>query len=328
MVLSYLPGASLVPRWLSDGSFPASLVPRERSNESFLAIEIVLKGNPVLRAANGHATGSQPCRICRESPLKLYLEIYKIRRSSKTGIRSAILCANGSFLPPWCLPGASQAVQLILSCLPGASQAVQMVLSCLPGASLVPRWLSDGSRGVPRAGPGLSGRGAVRGVRGLGLLFLSVAKRGGGPRASGTRGNDVHVLLRSANAESARRPFSRARRGSGEVPRGEPGRLLSRALPGAVLPRGRGRKGLRGTVKHTQTRRERKAGRDGGHGVGHRGSISSPTARRGWSSWGSLTRPPKTGRAVAAQAKEESATRVFGRGVCATRANPVLRERL
>ena len=40
-----------------------------------------------------------------------------------------------------CLPGASQAVQLILSCLPGASQAVQMVLSYFPGASLVPRWL-------------------------------------------------------------------------------------------------------------------------------------------------------------------------------------------
>ena len=44
---------------------------------------------------------------------------------------------NGSFLPPWCLPGASQAVQLILSCLPGASQTVQCVLSCLPGASQV-----------------------------------------------------------------------------------------------------------------------------------------------------------------------------------------------
>ena len=73
------------------------------------------------------------------------LKLCKIRRPSKTGIRSAILCANGSFLPPWCLPGASQAVQLILSCLPGASQAVQMVLSYLPGASLVPRWLSDGS---------------------------------------------------------------------------------------------------------------------------------------------------------------------------------------
>ena len=52
-----------------------------------------------------------------------------------------------ALLPPWCLPGASQAVQLVLSCLPGASlvppQAVQMVISCLPGASLVPRRLSD-----------------------------------------------------------------------------------------------------------------------------------------------------------------------------------------
>ena len=67
MVLSCLPGASLVPRRLSNQSFPASLV----------------------------------------------------------------------------LPGASQAVQLILSCLPGASQAVQRVLSCLSGTSLVPPRLSQ-----------------------------------------------------------------------------------------------------------------------------------------------------------------------------------------
>ena len=39
-----------------------------------------------------------------------------------------------SFPASWCLPGASQAVQLVLSCFPGASQAVQLVLSCLPGA--------------------------------------------------------------------------------------------------------------------------------------------------------------------------------------------------
>ena len=38
-------------------------------------------------------------------------------------------------MAPWCLPGASQAVQVALSYLPGASQAVQLVLSCLPGAS-------------------------------------------------------------------------------------------------------------------------------------------------------------------------------------------------
>ena len=50
---------------------------------------------------------------------------HKIRRPSKTGIRSASLCDESS----WCLPGASQAVQI--------------VLSCLPGASLVPRRLSN-----------------------------------------------------------------------------------------------------------------------------------------------------------------------------------------
>ena len=41
----------------------------------------------------------------------------KIRRPSKTGIRSAILCHKS----PWCLPGAFQSVQMAFSCLPGAS---------------------------------------------------------------------------------------------------------------------------------------------------------------------------------------------------------------
>ena len=59
-------------------------------------------------------------------------------------------CPNGSFLPPWCLPGCrngsflppfdgsfpASLVPHKHSCLPGAFQAVQMVLSCLPGASL------------------------------------------------------------------------------------------------------------------------------------------------------------------------------------------------
>ena len=153
-VLSCLPGASQAVQ------MDLSCLPGASLSKAILCSERHFKGQSVLRAAN---RGARP-RICREpgrSPLKLYLEIYKIRRSSKTGIRSAILRANGSFLPPWCLPGGSEAVQLILSCLPGASQAVQMVLSYLPGASLVPRWLSDGSRGWPRpVGPRSSARGA------------------------------------------------------------------------------------------------------------------------------------------------------------------------
>ena len=93
MALSYLPGASLVPRKLSDGSFPVSLVPPKLSNESFpaslvpfrlskwpfpaslskaiLCSERLFKGQSVLRAAS---RGAHP-RICREpgrSPLKLY----------------------------------------------------------------------------------------------------------------------------------------------------------------------------------------------------------------------------------------------------------------
>ena len=59
-------------------------------------------------------------------------------------------CPIGPFLPPWCLPGASQAVELVLSCLPGASQAVQMVISCLPGASLVPLSCLPGASLAPR----------------------------------------------------------------------------------------------------------------------------------------------------------------------------------
>ena len=43
MVLSCLPGASLVPRRLSNGSFPASLVPRKLSNESFPASLVPLR---------------------------------------------------------------------------------------------------------------------------------------------------------------------------------------------------------------------------------------------------------------------------------------------
>ena len=50
-----------------------------------------------------------------------------------------------------CLPGASQAVQLILSCLPGASQAVQMVRSYFPGASLAVRWILSCLPGASQA---------------------------------------------------------------------------------------------------------------------------------------------------------------------------------
>ena len=177
MVLSYLPGASLVPRWLSDKSFPASLVPRKLSNESFPASLVLLRlstwsfplwcllvrGNPVLACATGSQPWSPPQDLPRTGPIatEIVLKLCKIRRPSKIGIRSAIVRrvslvppwylpggANGSFLPPWCLAG-------ILSCLPGASQAVQMVLSYLPGASLAVRWilscLPGASQAVQRA---------------------------------------------------------------------------------------------------------------------------------------------------------------------------------
>ena len=82
-------------------------------------------------------------------------------------------CPISPFLHPWCLPGASQIVPLVLSCLPGLPWclssfpngpclppwclpgafpvswclpgALQIILSCLPGASLVPHRLSNWS---------------------------------------------------------------------------------------------------------------------------------------------------------------------------------------
>ena len=64
-------------------------------------------------------------------------------------------CLTSPFLPPWCLPGASQAVQLVLSCLPNASW-------CLPGCPIdpfLPPWrlrLSNWSFPASLALPGVS----------------------------------------------------------------------------------------------------------------------------------------------------------------------------
>ena len=139
MVLSCLPGASL--------------------SKAILCSEQHFKGQFVLRAAN---RGAHP-RVCRKpgrSPLKLYQKLYKIRRPSKAEIRSAILC----YEPP--------------GRLPGASQAVQMVLSCLPGASLVLRWAQNVARGT---GLPLTGR-HQRGRKGL---IGQPARHQGGTREAG-----------------------------------------------------------------------------------------------------------------------------------------------
>ena len=123
-------------------------------SKAILCSERLFKGQSVLRTAN---RGPHP-RLCREpgrSPLKVYEKLNKIRRPSKTGIRSAFLyyespwslpgCSKGPFLPPWCLPGCPLGPCLPPWCLPGASQTVKMALSYPPGASLVPRKLSDAS---------------------------------------------------------------------------------------------------------------------------------------------------------------------------------------
>eukprot|EP00439_Symbiodinium_sp_Y106_P016269 s7609_g2.t1 len=105
MVLSCLPGASLVPRRLSKYSFLASLVP------------------PWCLAS---------------CPISPFLPAWCLPGASQA-VQLVLSCLPGaSLVPPrlsnWSFP-ASQAVQLVLSCLPGASQAVQLDLSCLPGAS-------------------------------------------------------------------------------------------------------------------------------------------------------------------------------------------------
>ena len=72
-------------------------------------------------------------------------------RPSKWSFRASLVSSRSfpaSLVPPWCLagcrsclPGASlvprRVSKMVLSCLPGTSQAVQLVLSCLPGVSLV-----------------------------------------------------------------------------------------------------------------------------------------------------------------------------------------------
>ena len=130
LVLSCLPDASLAPLRLSKWSFPASLAPPCQRHE------LLFKGQSVLRAAS---RGAHP-RICREpsrSPLKLYLKFYKIRRPSKTGIRSAILCDESPgcragfdpFLPPWRLTSCPMSPFLPPWCLSGC-----------PNVSSLPPW--------------------------------------------------------------------------------------------------------------------------------------------------------------------------------------------
>ena len=118
-----------VPR---EGLSRQSCATRELLN-AILCSERPFEGQPVLRAAG---RGAHP-RICREpgrSPLKLYQKLYKIRRPSKTGIRSALLCCES----PWCLPGSPNGSLLPPWCFAGCPSDP----SCLPGASLVPPKLS------------------------------------------------------------------------------------------------------------------------------------------------------------------------------------------
>ena len=181
MVLSCLPGASLVPRRLSNWSFSASLVP------PWCCLGC-LPGCPngpfllpwCLPGASQAVQSILSCLPGASQAVQLVLSSLVPRRLSNWSFSASLAppwcclgclpgCPNGPFLPPWCLPGAFQAVQLILSrfpgasqtvqsilapwCLPGASQAVQLVLAfcpispflppwCLPGASLVPSRLS------------------------------------------------------------------------------------------------------------------------------------------------------------------------------------------
>ena len=89
LVLSCLPGAPLVPRRLSNWSFPASLVPPRLSKWSFPASLVSSRSFPASLVPPRCLAG---CRSCLP------------------GASWAV--QNGPFLPPWCLPGASQAGRL------------------------------------------------------------------------------------------------------------------------------------------------------------------------------------------------------------------------
>ena len=156
MVRFCLPGASLVPRRLSNWSFPASLVP-----------PWCLAGCPIgpflppwcLPGASQAPAVLVPrlgCPLVLSGLSGASLVPRKLSKWSFPAPWCLPGCPNGPFLPPWCLPGASQAVQLVLSCLPGASLVPRSPIGpfrspwCLPGASyavqmvlpcsLVPPW--------------------------------------------------------------------------------------------------------------------------------------------------------------------------------------------
>ena len=179
MVLSCLPGASLVPQidpflapWCLASCpilscFPGasqavqmvlSCLPGASLSKALLCSKWPFKGQSVLRAAGREA---HP-RICREpgrSPLKLYYNSDKIRRPSETGIRSVILCYERAFKGKPVpregqrLPGASQApwsfpVSLLPPwCLPGCPNGSFLPLVppwCLAGCPIP--WCLPGSR--------------------------------------------------------------------------------------------------------------------------------------------------------------------------------------
>ena len=124
------------------GSRPWS-PPQDVPRTGPFAIEIVLKvkQNPA-PFQNRNSIGNPALQVSLV-PLRLSKWLFPASLVPPWRLASCPIDPFGSFLPPWCLPGASQTVQLILSCLSGPSQAVQMVLSCLSGASLVPRKLAN-----------------------------------------------------------------------------------------------------------------------------------------------------------------------------------------
>ena len=154
MLLSCLPGASLLPRRLTKNQwfFPASLVPPRCLASCPMGPFLpswCLSGcpNSPFQSVLGGRPWSPPQDVPRTGPFAIEIAL-KVRQNpapfqNRNSIGNPVLqvslvppwclasCPIDPFLPPWCL----LAVQLILSCFPGASQAVQMLLSCLPGAS-------------------------------------------------------------------------------------------------------------------------------------------------------------------------------------------------
>ena len=128
MVLSCLPGTSLLPPRLSKMVFPASLVPPWCLAGCSKMVLSCLPGTSLVL------------------PRLFKMVLSCLPGASLVPHRLSNRSFPASLVPPWCFAGCPISPFLPPWCFPGASQAVQMVLSCLPGASPVSKCFCAASR--------------------------------------------------------------------------------------------------------------------------------------------------------------------------------------